>query len=72
MYKKIIKNDTYGVLLRLELVKLFLKQDTRVVDFNRLRLKIMENEIYIANILIHHGARIIVLILKVIYLFILP
>lgn len=27
------------------------------MDFNRLRLKIMENEIYIANILIHHGAR---------------
>ncbi|ARE67539.1 SWPV2-ORF287 [Shearwaterpox virus] len=56
MYKKIIKNDTYGVLLRVELIKLFLKQDTRVVDFNRLRMKIMEDEIYIANILIHHGA----------------
>nr|UOX38880.1 ankyrin repeat containing protein [Finch poxvirus] len=56
MYKKLIKNDTHGVLLRVELIKLFLKQDTRIVDFNKLRMKAMENEVNIANMLLHHGA----------------
>ncbi|AYP74073.1 ankyrin repeat protein [Fowlpox virus] len=55
-YKELIKNNTYEVRQRMELVKLFLKRDIRVLDFNELRMKTSENELVIANKLIYYGA----------------
>ncbi|QRI43018.1 ankyrin repeat protein [Cheloniid poxvirus 1] len=55
-YKELIKNNTYEVRQRMELVKLFLKRDVRVLDFNELKVKTLENELAIANKLIYYGA----------------